>query len=174
MTNDEELAQAMKMWRDHGSQRRYHHEFLGTNARIDEIQSAILRVKLRYLDQWNQARQAHARVYTEQLGGFVQKVPRPQPWATSAYYVYVVEVEERDSFRRALEAEGVATGVHYPIPLHLQPACADYGYQPGNFPVTEQAAKHIVSLPMYPELTPEQLEQVIAAVKKSLLADFVR
>jgi dTDP-4-amino-4,6-dideoxygalactose transaminase len=173
VTRDEGLAEAIRMWRDHGSKQRYHHEFLGTNGRIDEIQSAILRVKLRYLDQWNQARRAHATVYTEQLSDILQKVPQSQPWATPTYYVYAVEVAERDNFRKALETDGIASGVHYPIPLHLQPACADYGYQPGAFPVTEQVAQRIVSLPMYPELTPEQLERVIAAIKKSLLANVV-
>ena len=165
ITNDEELAEEMRMWRDHGSKVRYQHEFLGTNGRLDEIQAAILRVKLRYLPQWNQARQAHAQVYTDQLRDFVEKVPVCQPWGTHTYYVYVVEVNDREAFRQALEAKGVATGVHYPLPIHLQPACMEYGYQRGSLPVTERVAERIVSLPMYPELTAEQLSQVIAAVK---------
>lgn len=173
VTKDEDLARQMRMWRDHGSEQRYLHDFLGTNARLDEIQAAILNIKLRYLNSWNEARRAHAQVYSEQLGNVVQKVPHIQPWATSIYYVYVIEVEERDTFRKALEAEGVASGVHYPIPLHLQRACAEYGYQRGSFPVTERVAERIVSLPMYPELTAEQLEQVIHAVKKSLVVDRV-
>lgn len=173
VTNDEELARNMRMWRDHGSERRYLHDFLGTNARLDEMQAAVLNVKLRYLNSWNEARRAHAQVYSQQLEGVVQKVPCVQPWATSVFYVYVVEVQERDAFRKALEAEDIASGIHYPIPLHLQRACADYGYQRGSFPVTERVAERIVSLPMYPELTAEQLERVIAAVKKSLVGDRV-
>jgi dTDP-4-amino-4,6-dideoxygalactose transaminase len=174
ITNDEELAKTMRMWRDHGSNVRYQHEFLGTNGRLDEIQAAILRVKLRYLPQWNQARQAHAQVYTDQLRDFVEKVPLCQPWGTHTYYVYVVEVKDREAFRQALEAAGIATGVHYPLPIHLQPACRQYGYRRGSLPVTERVAERIVSLPMYPELTAEQLSWVIAAVKNSSVASATR
>lgn len=174
VTSDAELAQTMRMWRDHGSSVRYRHEFLGTNGRIDEMQSAILRVKLRYLDRWNQARRAHAQVYTERLSGLVEQVPLVRVWATHSYYVYVVEVNERDALRANLAAQGVASGIHYPLPLHLQPACAVYGYQRGAFPVTEYKAEHILSLPMYPELTPEQLEQVVAALKRSLVIHSAR
>ncbi len=173
VTNDADLAEKMRMWRDHGSKERYRHEFPGTNARIDEMQAAILRVKMRYLEQWNRARQAHAQVYTNQLRGVVEKTPSVQPWATHTYYLYVVEVAQRDAFRVALEAEGIATGVHYPLPIHLQPACVEYGYRPGSLPVTERVAERIVSLPMYPELTAEQLSYVITAVKKALAKDEV-
>lgn len=173
ITSDAGLAEKMQMWRDHGSKERYRHEFLGTNARIDEIQAAILRVKMRYLEQWNRARQAHAKVYTDHLKGIVEKTPAVQSWAAHTYYLYVVEVAQRDAFRAALEAEGIATGIHYPLPIHLQPACAAYGYRPGSLPVTERVAERIVSLPMYPELTAEQLSSVIAAVKKALVKDQV-
>lgn len=169
LTNDAELAEQMCMWRDHGSRVRYQHEFLGTNGRLDEIQAAILRVKLRHLARWNQDRQEHARVYTEQLRGCVEQVPLCQAWGTHTYYVYVVEVNDRDAFRGALLAAGIATGVHYPLPIHLQPACAAYGYQRGSLPVTERAAERIVSLPMYPELTADQRSRVIAAVQRSLV-----
>lgn len=174
ITNDENLAEAMRMWRDHGSKVRYQHEFLGTNGRLDEMQAAILRVKLRYLPQWNQARQAHAQVYTDQLRDFVEKVPTARTWGTHTYYVYVVEVKDREAFRKTLDDEGVATGIHYPLPIHLQPACMEYGYRRGSLPVTERAAERIVSLPMYPELTAEQLSQVIAAVKNSPVASTTR
>lgn len=166
--NNEELGETLRMWRDHGSRIRYYHEFMGTNARIDELQAAILRVKLRYLERWNQARQAHAHFYTELLRNTVEKVPIVQTWGTHAYYVYVIEVQARDSFREALTAAGIASGVHYPIPLHLQTACASYGYSRGSFPVTERAAERVVSLPMYPELTPSQLEQVVTGVKRAI------
>ncbi len=166
ISNDEELTGKMRLWRDHGSQVRYQHELLGTNGRIDEMQAAILRVKMRYLEEWKRQRQAHAQVYAEGLSGLVRRVPLAQSWGTHTYYVYVVEVEEREAFRQALAEEGIATGVHYPIPIHLQPACASYGYSRGSLPVTEQVAERIVSLPMYPELTAEQLQRVIRAVKK--------
>ncbi len=147
------------MLRDHGSKERYHHEIMGVNARMDEIQAAVLRVKLPYLEQWNDARQAHARAYDEQLAGLVEQVPAVKPWAKHVYYVYVVQVQDRDRFRDILQREGIATGIHYPIPIHLQPACVQYDYKIGMLPVTEAATQRIVSLPMYPELTPEQIDQ---------------
>jgi dTDP-4-amino-4,6-dideoxygalactose transaminase len=165
VSNDEALTGRMRLWRDHGSQVRYQHELLGTNGRLDEIQAAILRVKMRYLEQWNRQRQLHAQVYSEGLRGVVRRVPKVQEWATHTYYVYVIEVEEREALREALAEEGIATGVHYPLPLHLQPACAHYGYRRGSLPITEQVAARIVSLPMYPELTAEQLQRVLQAVK---------
>ena len=167
VTSDKKLAETLRLLRDHGSRVRYQHEILGTNARLDEIQAAVLRVKMRYLEEWNAARQAHARVYTEQLQGVVEAVPVVQPWDTHVYYVYVVQVRNRDQFRQELEREGIATAIHYPIPIHLQPACAHYGYQRGMLPVTETVTERIVSLPMYPELSAEQIQTIVNVVKKS-------
>ena len=167
VTNDPILAESLRILRDHGSLVRYEHQVLGVNARLDELQAAVLRVKLRYLEQWNAARQAHAHIYSEQLQGIVEAVPIVQPGVSHVYYVYVVRVGERDQFRKFLEQEGIATGIHYPIPIHLQPACARYGYRRGMLPVTEDVAERIVSLPMYPELNTEQIQRVINAVKKS-------
>jgi dTDP-4-amino-4,6-dideoxygalactose transaminase len=167
VTNNERLAESMRILRDHGSRVRYQHELLGVNARGDELQAAILRVKLPHLDRWNAARQAHARAYTEQLAGVVQSLPVQRPWASHVFYVYVVQVAGRDEFREVLEQEGVLTGIHYPVPLHLQPACSAYGYGPGTLPETEAAAGRIVSLPMYPELTEEQRQVVVESVKKA-------
>jgi len=166
VTNDGQLAEKMRMVRDHGSRVRYHHEMMGVNARLDELQAAVLRVKLRYLDQWNAARQAHAQVYGEQLQDVVEAVPIVLPWATHVYCYYVVQVPQRDHFRTMLEQEGIGTNIHYPTPIHLQPACAKYGYKRGMLPVTEAVTECIVSLPMYPELTTEQTQLVISAVKK--------
>src|SRR6266571_2548974 len=166
VTDDPTLAERLRVLRDHGSRVRYEHEVLGVNARMDELQAAVLRVKLRYLDTWNAARQAHASRYTEALQGLVETVPVCRPWATHVYYVYVVQVPRRDQLRVALEQEGIATGIHYPIPLHLQPACAHYGYERGSFPVTEAASQRIVSLPMYRELTDEQIQVVVNAIRK--------
>jgi len=167
VTNDAKLAESLRKLRDHGSLIRYQHEVLGVNARMDEIQAAVLRVKLGYLEGWNAARQAHARFYTEQLQGVVEAVPVVQPWATHVYYMYVVQVRERSYFRNALQQEGIATGIHYPTPIHLQPACASYGYARGLLPVTEDVTERIVSLPLYAELTDEQLQAVVNAVKKN-------
>ena len=145
------------------------HEVLGVNARLDELQAAVLRVKLRHLDDWNAARQRHAATYTQHLQHMVEAVPIAQPWGTHVYYVYVVQVRDRDHFRSVLEQEGIATGVHYPVPVHLQAACACYGYGRGSLPVTEAVAERIVSLPMYPELTTEQLQKVTSTIEKSLV-----
>jgi len=171
VTRDNELAETLRMLRDHGSRVRYHHEMLGTNARLDELQAAVLRVKMRYLEEWNAARQAHARAYTEQLQDVVETLPVVRPYNTHVYYVYVVQVQNREYFRQALEHQGIATAVHYPIPIHLQPACAHYGYKRGMLPVTEAVAERLVSLPMYPELTAEQIQAVVNAVKKSAALD---
>jgi dTDP-4-amino-4,6-dideoxygalactose transaminase len=170
VTNDVQLAESIRKYRDHGSLIRYHHEILGVNARMDEIQAAVLRVKLPYLEQWISGRQTHANFYNEQLRGVVEAIPIVQPWATHAYYVYVVQVQERDAFRQALEQEGIASGIHYPTPIHLQPACSQYGYVRGMLPVTEAVTDHIVSLPMYPELTSEQTQRVVNAVKSSIVS----
>jgi len=143
------------------------------NARLDEIQAAVLRVKLPYLEQWNAARQDHANFYTEQLQGIVEAIPLVRSWATHVYYVYVVQVQDRDHFRKVLEQEGVATGIHYPIPIHLQPACFQFGYGPGMLPVTEAVTKRIVSLPMYPELTTQQKQRVVNAIKRSTVLNVI-
>ncbi len=167
VTNDSGLAESLRLWRDHGSCVRYRHEILGVNARLDELQAAALRVKLRYLDSWNVARQGHAQAYTEQLRDVVDAVPVVRPWGTHVYCYYVVQVRERDQLRKALEQEGIETNIHYPTPIHLQPACVQYGYKRGMLPSTEAMAERIVSLPMYPELTDEQIQTVVDAVKKS-------
>src|SRR5205807_10628567 len=119
VTNNHDLAESIRLLRDHGSRTKYQHDILGVNARLDELQVAVLRIKLRYLEQWNAARQAHAHAYTEQLRGLVEAVPVAQSWGTHVYYVYVVRVPQRDHFRQVLDQEGIATGIHYPIPIHL-------------------------------------------------------
>jgi dTDP-4-amino-4,6-dideoxygalactose transaminase len=165
------LAEKMRMIRDHGSRVRYRHELMGVNARLDEIQAATLLVKMPHLERWNAARQEHARFYTEQLLAVVDAVPVVRPWATHVYCYYVVQVPLRDRLRIALEQEGIGTNIHYPTPIHLQPACASYGYTRGMLPVTEAVAERILSLPMYPELTQEQLQLVTDAVKKHVVGN---
>lgn len=164
VTNDAELADSLRLLRDHGSRIRYRHEVMGVNGRMDEMQAAVLRVKLPYLEHWNAARRRHAQFYNERLQGGVEQLPVERSWGSHVYYAYVVQVTEREHFRQLLADEGIATGIHYPIPLHLQLACEPYGYQRGMLPVTEAVAERIVSLPMYAELTREQLEVVVRAV----------
>jgi len=170
-TNDNELAEKLRMIRDHGSHIRYLHEIVGTNARLDEIHAAVLLIKMRHLEHWNAARQRHAQTYTEQLRDVVEAVPVIKPWGSHVFCYYVVRVPERDQFRQDLEREGIGTNIHYPTPIHLQPAYAKYGYKRGMLPITEALASRIVSLPMYPELTEEQLQLVISTVKEHIVSD---
>lgn len=170
VTNDAQLAERMRMIRDHGSRVRYHHEVMGVNARLDELQAAALMVKLPHLDTWNMLRQEHAAFYTEHLRDVVEMVPVVRSWGTHVYCYYVIQVPERDQFRIMLESKGIGTNIHYPTPLHLQPACIRYGYRSGPLPVTQAAAKHILSLPMYPELTEQQKLLVVEAVKQTMLS----
>src|SRR5579885_2784712 len=134
VTDNEELAERLRMLRDHGSRVRYQHELLGVNGRLDELQAAVLRVKLGYLDRWNAARREHAEFYTQQLRALDVGVPLVASWATHTYCYYVIQVPHRDQLRQLLAQEGIATGIHYPVPVHLQPACAHYGYAQGSLP----------------------------------------
>jgi dTDP-4-amino-4,6-dideoxygalactose transaminase len=164
-TDRPDFDRTLRMLRDWGAEKKYHHELKGFNYRLDEIQSAILRVKLRHLDRWNQARREHAAVYTGELAGSEVVVPREMPWAFHVYYAYVVRSQVRDELQRWLKTErGVETGIHYPIPVHLQEGYSDLGYHQGDFPHAEKAAQQVLSLPMYPELQSSQRQRTISAV----------
>ena len=167
VTDNAELAEKMRMRRDHGSRIRYSHEVMGVNSRLDELQAAVLQVKMAHLDEWNLARQKHAQTYT-QLQDVVAQLPLVKPWASHVYCYYVVQVSGRTQLIEALHAEGIGVGIHYPVPIHLQPACAAYGYGRGTLPVTEALAERILSLPMYPELTTEQCDFVVNTIKKQI------
>ncbi|MGH9489439.1 MAG: DegT/DnrJ/EryC1/StrS family aminotransferase [Terriglobales bacterium] len=165
-TDDEELARRVRLLRDHGSAKKYHHEIEGYNGRLDALQAGYLQAKLRRLPGWNEARRQHAARYTELLRPLAPAVAPPHVPAGSrpVFHLYVVRVDDRDRLQAALTAAGIGTGLHYPVPLHLQKAYAGLGYQPGDLPRTEQAAKSILSLPMFPHLTNEQLARTVAAV----------
>lgn len=158
-TNDAALARQMRMLRNWGAEQKYIHTVKGYNYRLPEIQAAVLRVKLGHLEQWTEARRAHARLYDELLDGLAV-TPRELPARRHAYHVYAVQVQDRSALQRKLDAVGIQTGVHYPVPLHLQPAWAELGHGPGDFPVSEAAADHVVSLPMYAELSDEHIAEV--------------
>jgi dTDP-4-amino-4,6-dideoxygalactose transaminase len=164
-TNDGQLAARLRRLRDHGSDRRYEHAEIGTNARLDEVQAAILRVKLRHLDDWNARRQANAAASAEALAGTGLELPTVRPNRTHVYHLYVVQGPRRDALKDHLGERGISTGVHYPIPGHLQPAAKPWGKGPGSLPVTEQLARRVLSLPMYPELSREQIAYVADAVR---------
>ena len=140
------------MLRDHGQSRKYHHEIEGYNGRLDAIQAGILKVKLEHLDRWNQQRRDRAELYNTLLTDVGEGIGplHEAPWAKAIYHLYVVRVEDRDELIAKLGRENIGTGIHYPVPLHLQRAYSHLGYKEGDFPVSERLAKEIVSLPMYP------------------------
>jgi dTDP-4-amino-4,6-dideoxygalactose transaminase len=161
-TNSETIAKKMRMLRDHGQAKKYYHDIEGYNGRLDSLQAGILSVKLRHLAEWNQKRQAAAQRYDELLSS-VEGVTAPlQPeWSRSVYHLYVVRVQDRAGLQKHLAEAKIDTGIHYPVPLHLQQAYKHFGYKQGDFPVTEQVASEILSLPMYPQLEAEQQQRVV-------------
>jgi dTDP-4-amino-4,6-dideoxygalactose transaminase len=160
-TQDEAIAGKLKALRNVGQYRKYEHDLMGNNYRLDTIQAAVLRVKLGALDRWNAARQERAAQYAEVLTGKGVVVPVQADYATPVWHLYVVRVPgDRDRFREELQARGVHSGIHYPIPIHLTGAYADLGYKQGDFPITEAYADQIVSLPMYENMTPEMVDYV--------------
>jgi acetyltransferase-like isoleucine patch superfamily enzyme len=150
--------------RDWGQEKRYHHVVLGYNYRMDGIQGGILRVKLRYLDGWTAARQAHAAQYDQLLSDTGLKTPVVMPYAQHVYHVYALRTPNRAQLQEQLAAKGIQTGIHYPIPVHLQQAYAELGYKAGDFPHSERAAAEVLSLPMYAELTSEQVDAVCESI----------
>jgi dTDP-4-amino-4,6-dideoxygalactose transaminase len=163
-TNDADLADRARLLRGYGWRQRYISESHGFNSRLDELQAAILRVKLRYLDRANDERRRRAAIYDEALAGVTK--PTTAAWAEPVFHLYVIEVDRRDELRAALQAAGVGTDVHYPLASHLQPACADLGMGPGSLPVTERLSRHVLSLPMYPELPIDHVERVAEIVSR--------
>lgn len=165
-TNDAELYRRVRMLRDHGSERRYYHDMIGMNARLDEIQAVVLRAKQPYLAEWNRLRRAHASLYNQLLQGSQAITPVERHGSTHVYHLYVIRVPRRDELQVWLKERGIFTGIHYPVPNHLQPAMRSLGYHAGDFPVTEQVVSEIISLPMFAELTEEEVSMVADAVKE--------
>jgi len=165
-TNDEAMAQRMKMIRDHGQAKKYYHDIEGYNGRLDSIQAGWLSVKLRHLAKWNESRRALANSYHELFADAKDSliVPVEAAWTKGVYHLYVVRVQDREALQAHLAEAGIATGVHYPIPLHLQKAYQHLGYQSGAFPVTERVAAEIVSLPMFPQLSHTLQKEVVEKV----------
>lgn len=160
VTSDPDVAERVRLLRSWGEARRYEHAMKGFNYRMDGLQGAILRVKLRHLEAWTEARRDRAQRYRAALEGGPVTPPQERPGGRHVYHVYGVRVPQRDQWRAHLAAQGVQTGVHYPIPVHLQPSHADLGYAPGAFPVSESVAREILSLPMFPELTNDQIDTI--------------
>ena len=167
-TNDREIARTTAMLRDHGQSRKYYHDVEGYNGRLDSLQAGILRIKLRQLSRWNEQRRASARIYDQLLAPMSESVVCPVECSTSksVYHLYVVRTHLRNELQKHLTEAGIGTGIHYPIPLHLQKAYASRGWQRGDFPETEAAADEILSLPMFAGLTPDQQKRVAEAVSQ--------
>ena len=166
VTNDPEIDKKVRMLRDHGQDKKYYHGLIGWNARMDGIQGAILSVKLKHLQGWNDARRKNAAIYDsflKEAKGVA--IPRVAAYAKSVYHIYAIRVKDRDAVIAALAAKDIHCGIHYPVPLHLQEAYKSLGYRAGEFPVAEHAASEFVSLPMFPELTREQIERVSTELK---------
>jgi len=167
VTNDAEVARRVRQLRDHGSERKYQHEIIGYNFRLEGIQGAVLNVKLKYLDGWNDLRRAHAARYGEllaDLDGGALMLPRESADVRHIYHLYVVQTPAREALQKHLSAAGIQTGIHYPIPIHLQPAYDSLGHRAGDFPAAERQAARVLSLPMFPELTDEQIVRVAEVV----------
>ncbi|KJR45698.1 UDP-4-amino-4-deoxy-L-arabinose--oxoglutarate aminotransferase [Desulfosporosinus sp. I2] len=165
VTNDKDLASQLRMLRFHGCKTKYYHEEIGYNSRLDEIQAAILRVKLRYLDGWNQGRREKAKLYDELLSNTGIQIPGRDPQALPIYHLYVLRTEERSALMERLKSGGVANAIYYPVPLHLQKAFQALGYKMGDFPVTEKACEQALAIPCYPELSLEQQHQIANIIK---------
>jgi dTDP-4-amino-4,6-dideoxygalactose transaminase len=169
VTDNAELQEKIRILRDHGQIRKYHHTMIGWNCRMDGIQAAALQVKLRYLEKGNQLRRSHAAHYDQALGGMEEIVtPAHAADVRHVYHVYAIRVQERDEVMRLLGEKGIGCGVHYPIPVHLQEAYRSLGYARGDFPIAERCAAEFISLPMFPELTSPQLEIVVQAVQEAV------
>jgi dTDP-4-amino-4,6-dideoxygalactose transaminase len=164
VTDDAEVAEQVRAMRNCGQREKYYHELPPFNHRLDTLQAAILRVKLLYLDGWNERRRQSAALYSELLAESGVVTPVEDPDSTHVYHLYVVRAPQRDELLAHLREQGIGAGIHYPIPIHLQPCYAGNGFRRGQFPVTEQLCDEIVSLPMFPEMTAEQVEYVAMQV----------
>jgi dTDP-4-amino-4,6-dideoxygalactose transaminase len=166
-TNDADLAQRIRLWRDHGSSKRYEHVFPGLNMRMEGIQGGILSVKLKHLDRWNNQRREAAAAYDKALADTGIEIPVEMDYGRHVYHLYVIQSDNRDALRQQLSDAGIETGLHYPTPLHLQEAYRSLGHKLGDFPITEKVKSRILSLPIYPGIRPEAVERVAAELRES-------
>lgn len=165
-TNDEVIYQKAKLLRVHGSAQKYYHEMIGHNSRLDEIQAVILRVKLKYLDTWIERRREIAKIYSENLKELDIKVPEEKPYLKHVFHQYTIRVRKRDELQKYLYSKGIGTAIYYPLPLHLQKCYEDLGYKKGDFPEAEKASEEVLSLPMWPEMTDDEVYYVIDTIKE--------
>jgi dTDP-4-amino-4,6-dideoxygalactose transaminase len=169
VTNNPKLAEKMQMLRSHGEQTKYYHSVVGWNRRMDGIQGAVLSVKLQHLPKWNEARRKHAQLYNELLSSMDDIIaPINADDSKHVYHIYAVRVKNRDELKKKLAEQEIGTAIHYPLPIHLQKAYGFLKHSEGDFPVSEKCVKEILSLPMFPELRPAQVEAVCQAIKTSI------
>ena len=167
VTQDDEIADKIRMIRDHGQEKKYFHQIEGYNGRLDAIQAGVLRIKLKRLENWNRSRMENAAYYNELLSEIPGvTIPVEADFAMSVYHLYVILIDDRDRLQQFMDDKGIATGLHYPMPLHLQKAYEHLGFKEGAFPVTENVACRLLSLPMYPQLSKEQIQYVADAIKE--------
>ena len=166
LTKDEEKAEYLKWLRNYGQTRRYYHKIKGFNSRLDELQAAILLVKLPHLDSWNETRRGIANRYSHEIKNPRVERPAEMPYGKHVYHLYVVRHPDRDGLHEFLQGKGINTLIHYPVPVHLQEAYRDLGYARGSFPVSEQIAKEILSIPIFPQLSREEVDSVIKAINE--------
>jgi dTDP-4-amino-4,6-dideoxygalactose transaminase len=170
VTSDQAVAKRLEMLRNYGQKEKYQHMFRGYNRRLDTLQAAVLRVKLKHLDEWNDARRQHAKSYRRLLEQNGIVTPYAVAHAESVWHLYVIRSGQRDALKEHLAGRGIGVGIHYPIPIHLQPAYRDLGYRQGDFPVTEEYAHQILSLPMYAELTAEVIGRIAEVASEPTVA----
>jgi dTDP-4-amino-4,6-dideoxygalactose transaminase len=166
-TNSRAVAEHVRLLRDHGSRSKYEHDEMGYNSRLDEIQALVLRVKLPYVNDWNSARRRHADAYRRLLADVDVEVPEEAAPGQHVYHLFVIETDDRDHVRQALDDRGIATGIHYPTPIHRQPASRDIGRVVGSMKVTDHISSRILSLPMYAELEDAQLEYITNCIRSA-------
>jgi dTDP-4-amino-4,6-dideoxygalactose transaminase len=169
-TDDAGLAATVGMMRNYGQRAKYDHAYLAWNRRLDTIQAAVLRVKLPHLDTWNRNRRKVASLYAELLAGTPVGLPYVAPGGEHAYHLFVIQVDRRERLQEDLASRGIGTGIHYPVPIHLQEAYRDFGFGPGSFPVAEASARRVLSLPIYPEMTEADVRRVAGAVRELVSA----
>jgi dTDP-4-amino-4,6-dideoxygalactose transaminase len=168
VTNNDQYAKTMRMMRDWGQETKYHHDVKGFNYRMEGFQGAILGVKLKHLEQWTEARRAHARRYNELLEAIGIECPQEAPDTRHVFHIYAIRIPEREQLQQELQAAGIGTAIHYPIPVHLQKSFTHLGYKAGDFPVSEGLANTVLSLPMYPEMSETHISEVIEALRKTV------
>ncbi len=168
ITNNESITQTLRLLRNHGRKEKYTHDILGYSSRMDTLQAAVLLVKLKYLKKWNERRREVAQLYNNLLKDLPVVTPFEPEGVKSVYHLYAIQVEDRDSVYDEMRKKGIEVGIHYPIPLHLQPVFKSLGHKEGDFPHAEELARHTLSLPIFPEITNSDIQEVASSLKKNL------